>query len=112
MHSPSLRCQARRPQSKKVRLAVILPGGLDVEHESRYLRADAPPNPRWVCPNEIRVFGNLGTVLFMDIFFTSVGFGFWRFVVRFMYLFMVVLQVCIFCPKTHFGSRGYSFGLL
>ena len=31
---------------------------------------------------------------------------------RFMYLFMVVLQVCIFFPKTHFGSRGYSFGLL
>ena len=31
---------------------------------------------------------------------------------RFMYLFMVVLQACIFFPKTHFGSRGYSFGLL
>ena len=31
---------------------------------------------------------------------------------RFMYLFRVVLQVCIFFPKTHFGSRGYSFGLL
>ena len=30
----------------------------------------------------------------------------------FMYLFMVVLQVCIFFPKIHFGSRGYSFGLL
>ncbi len=28
---------------------------------------------------------------------------------RFMYLFMVVLQVCIVFPKTHFGSRGYSF---
>ena len=33
MPSPSLRCQARRPQSKKVRLAVILPSGLDVEHK-------------------------------------------------------------------------------
>ena len=32
MPSPSLRCQARRPQSKKVRLAVILPSGLDVKH--------------------------------------------------------------------------------
>ena len=30
MPSPSLRCQARRPQSKKVRLAVVLPSGLDV----------------------------------------------------------------------------------
>ena len=31
---------------------------------------------------------------------------------RFMYLFIVVLQVCIFFPKIHFGSRGYSLGLL
>ena len=31
---------------------------------------------------------------------------------RFMYLFMVVLQGCIFFPKTHFGSRGYSLMLL
>ena len=29
-----------------------------------------------------------------------------------MYLFMVVLQVCIFFPQIHFGSRGYSLGLL
>ncbi len=32
MLSPSLRCQARRPQSKKVRLALVLPSGLDGEH--------------------------------------------------------------------------------
>ena len=33
MPSPSLRCQARRPQSKKVRLACVLPSGLDVRHK-------------------------------------------------------------------------------
>ena len=36
MLSPSLRCQARRPQSKKVRLACVLPSGLDVEHKCMY----------------------------------------------------------------------------
>ena len=30
----------------------------------------------------------------------------------YMYLFMCVLRECIFFPKIHFGSRGYSFSLI
>ena len=37
MLSPSLRCQARRPHSKKVPLACVLPSGLDVEHNVQSL---------------------------------------------------------------------------
>ena len=42
MPSPSLKCQARRPQSKKVRLAYILPSGLDVEHKKRCINRQLP----------------------------------------------------------------------
>ena len=36
--SPSLRCQARRPQSKKERQLSVLPSGLSVEHKKCLVR--------------------------------------------------------------------------